>query len=120
MLFAYLVRADACLTVTDAGRKLAFEREAGRRSAAKLQTRDEAFLLAANFAKLPMMPRQILKDIPRPPNTASGDDRMPVNVRPPCYRPGPRQGKSTTVCKTPCLRIARVRLQRALVRHPKH
>ena len=65
-------------TVFDAnGQKLAyfyFEREAGRRSAAKLLTRDEAFLLAANFAKLPMVPRQILKDIPRPPNTASGDD----------------------------------------------
>ena len=59
------------------GQKLAyfyFESEAGRRSAAKLLTRDEAFLLAVNFAKLPMVPRQILKDIPRPPNTASSDD----------------------------------------------
>ena len=70
--------SDACFTVTDhAGQKLAyfyFEREAGRRSAAKLLTRDEAFLLAANFAKLPMVPRQILKDIPRPPSSASQDD----------------------------------------------
>jgi hypothetical protein len=27
-----------------------------------------------NIAKLPSVPRQILKDIPRPPNTASRDD----------------------------------------------
>jgi len=32
---------------------------------AKLLTRDEAFLLAMNFAKLPSVPRQILKDTPR-------------------------------------------------------
>jgi hypothetical protein len=36
--------------------------------------RDEAFLIAVNFAKLPSVPRQILKDIPRPPNSASRDD----------------------------------------------
>ena len=36
--------------------------------------RDEAFLLAVNIAKLPSVPRQILKDIPRPSNTASRDD----------------------------------------------
>ena len=51
-----------------------YETEAGRRSAAKLLTRDEAFLIALNIAKLPSVPRQILKDIPRPPNTASRDD----------------------------------------------
>ena len=37
-------------------------------------TRDEAFLVAVNIAKLPSVPRQILKDIPRPPNSASRDD----------------------------------------------
>jgi hypothetical protein len=37
-------------------------------------SRDEAFLIAVNIAKLPSVPRQILKDIPRPPNTASRDD----------------------------------------------
>ena len=42
--------------------------------AAKLLTRDEAFLIAVNIAKLPSVPRQILKDIPRPPNSASRDD----------------------------------------------
>ena len=36
--------------------------------------RDEVFLIAVNIAKLPSVPRQILKDIPRPPNTASRDD----------------------------------------------
>jgi hypothetical protein len=30
--------------------------------------------IAVNIAKLPSVPRQILKDIPRPPNTASRDD----------------------------------------------
>jgi hypothetical protein len=45
----------------------------GRRSAVKLLTRDEAFLIAVN-AKLPSVPRQILKDIPRPTNSASRDD----------------------------------------------
>jgi hypothetical protein len=43
-------------------------------SAADLLSRDEAFLLAVNIAKLPSVPRQILKDIPRPPNSASRDD----------------------------------------------
>ncbi len=37
-------------------------------------TRDEAFLIAVNIAKLPSVPRQILKDIPRPPNLASRED----------------------------------------------
>jgi hypothetical protein len=37
-------------------------------------SQDEAFLIAMNFAKLPSVPRQILKDISRPPNSASRDD----------------------------------------------
>jgi hypothetical protein len=41
-------------------------------------SRDEAFLIAVNIAKLPSVPRQILKDIPRPPNTASRDDWAPA------------------------------------------
>ena len=38
-------------------------RERARRSSAKLLTRDEAFLIAVNIAKLPSVPRQILKEI---------------------------------------------------------
>jgi hypothetical protein len=39
-----------------------YENESGRRSSAKLLTRDEAFLIAANIAKLPSTPLQILKN----------------------------------------------------------
>ena len=48
---------EACFYVCDsAGQKLAFvyfEEEPGRRSAAKLLTRDEARRIATNIAKLP-------------------------------------------------------------------
>ena len=53
---------------------LYFEDEPQRQVSMKRLSRDEAFLLAVNIAKLPSVPRQILKDIPRPPNTASRDD----------------------------------------------
>jgi hypothetical protein len=49
-----------------------FENESGRRSSATLLTRDEAFLIAVNIVKLPSA--QILKDIPRQPNSARRDD----------------------------------------------
>jgi hypothetical protein len=51
-----------------------FEDESQRRLSMKRLTRDEAFLIAVNIAKLPSVPRQILKDIPRPPNSANRDD----------------------------------------------
>ena len=54
------------------------ENESGRRSSAKLLTRDEAFLIAVNIAKLRSVPRQILKDIPRPPYSASREREKPM------------------------------------------
>jgi len=66
--------SEACFIVRDQDKQalayVYFENEPGRRSSAKLLTR----LVAVNIAKLPSVPRQILKDIPRPPNSASRDD----------------------------------------------
>jgi hypothetical protein len=66
------------LIVKDAnGQQIAylyFEDEPQRQMSMKRLSRDEAFLIAVNIAKLPSVPRQILKDIPRPPNSASRDD----------------------------------------------
>jgi hypothetical protein len=52
-----LLELEACFVVTDiAGQKLAyvyFEEEPGRRSSAKLLTKDEARRIAVNMAELP-------------------------------------------------------------------
>ena len=53
---------------------LYFEDEPQRRLSTKRLTRDEAFLIAVNIANLPSVPRQILKDIPRPPNSSRRED----------------------------------------------
>jgi hypothetical protein len=61
------------------------EDESQRRLSMKRLTRDEAFLIAVTIAKLPSVPRQILKDIPsrrlRPAGTIeareSNDRRNP-------------------------------------------
>ncbi len=50
-----------------------FEDEPQRQMSTKRMSRDEAFLIAVNIAKLPSVPRGILRDIPRPPNSASSD-----------------------------------------------
>jgi hypothetical protein len=50
---------------------LYFEDEPHRQMSMKRLSRDEAFLIAVNIAKLPSVPRQMLKEIPRPPNSAS-------------------------------------------------
>jgi hypothetical protein len=51
----------ACLIVRDHDKQalayVYYENESGRRSSAKLLTRDEAFLIAVNIAKLPNEPR---------------------------------------------------------------
>jgi hypothetical protein len=44
---------------------LYFEDEQQRQTSMKRLSRDEAFLVAVNIAKLPSVPQQILKDIPR-------------------------------------------------------
>jgi hypothetical protein len=68
----------ACFVVRDHDKHalayVYYENESGRRSSAKLLTRDEAVLIAVTIAKLPSAPRQILKDFPRPPNSAGRDD----------------------------------------------
>jgi hypothetical protein len=51
-----------------------FEDDYQRRSSTKRMTKDDAFLIAVAIAKLPSVPRNILRDIPRPPNSASRDD----------------------------------------------
>ena len=58
-------RSAACFIVRDGDKQalayVYFENEPGRRSSAKLLTRDEAFLIAVNIDKLPSVPRQVLK-----------------------------------------------------------
>ena len=44
---------------------LYFEDEPQRQMSMKRLSRDEAFLIAVNITKLPSVPRQIIKDIPR-------------------------------------------------------
>jgi hypothetical protein len=67
-----------------------YENEAGRRSSAKLLTRDEAFLIAVNIAKLPSVPRQILKDIPRPPKFGQPRRLSAMRVADPLAQPSLR------------------------------
>ena len=48
-----------------------FEDEPRRQISMQRLSRHEAFLIAVSIAKLPRVPPSILKDIPRPPNSAS-------------------------------------------------
>jgi hypothetical protein len=70
-------RTESFIVKDATGRQLAyvsFDDEPQRQMSMRRISRDEAFLIAVNIAKLPSVPRQILKDIPRPPNSASRDD----------------------------------------------
>ena len=60
---------------------LYFEDEPQRQMSMKRLSRDEAFLIAVNIAKLPSAPRQILKDIPRPQIPPAGTIEREGNVR---------------------------------------
>jgi hypothetical protein len=65
---------------------LYFEDEPQRQLSTKRLSPDEAFLVAVNIAKLPSVPRQILKDITRPPIRPAGTierdtDRQGDNMR---------------------------------------
>ena len=48
-----------------------FEDGSQRQMSMKSMSREEAFLIAVNIAKPRMVPRSILKDVPRPADTAS-------------------------------------------------
>jgi hypothetical protein len=50
-----------------------FEDEPTRQRSTKRMSKDDAFLIAVAIAKLPSVPRQILRDIPRPPTKVSGE-----------------------------------------------
>ena len=70
-------RTESFIVKDAAGQPLTyvyFEDEPQRQMSTKRLSRDEAFLIAVNIGKLPSVPRTILKDIPRPPNTAGRDD----------------------------------------------
>jgi hypothetical protein len=70
-------RQESFIVTDGNGQHLAciyFEDEPQRQMSMKRLSRDEAFLIAVNITKLPSVPRQILKDIPRPPNSASRED----------------------------------------------
>ena len=67
-----------------------FEDEPRRQTSMKRMSRDEAFLTAVNIAKLPRVPRAILKDIPRPPELSEpriGVFRVPSELVKPLPRP---------------------------------
>jgi hypothetical protein len=70
-------RQESFIVKDAAGQQIAylyFEDEPQQQMSMKRLSRDEAFLIAV----LPNVPRQILKDIPRPPNSASRDDLPPT------------------------------------------
>jgi hypothetical protein len=70
-------RSESFIVKDATGQRVAyvyFEDEPQRQRSTRRVSRDEAFLLAVNIAKLPSVPRDILKNIPRPAHSASHDD----------------------------------------------
>jgi hypothetical protein len=65
---------DGCMIVWDRNGQaityVYFEDDPRKRSLAKLLTRDDARQIAANIAKLPMVPSHIMKEIPRQRHSA--------------------------------------------------
>jgi len=65
----------ACFIVRDHDKQalayVYYETESGRRSSAKLLTHDQARRIAANIAKLPMVPSHIMKEIPKQRHSTS-------------------------------------------------
>jgi hypothetical protein len=53
-----------------------FEGDLQRQILTKRLSRDEAFLIAVNIAKLPRVPKTILREIPRPKSSAARDDEL--------------------------------------------
>ena len=81
-----------------------FEDEPQRQMSMRRLSRDEAFLLAVNIAKLPSVPRSILKDIPSRQIQPLGtiERRTKRRVRPAIGSQTAQQGRGAADCGEYC------------------